>query len=282
MSRPGSLLWRTLPILAFTLVTHAAYAQNFRILVSNDDGIDSPQMAALAEALAGLPDVDVVISAPAVNQSGSSHASTGSEIQVEQVVRNGRFYGYAVHGRPADAVRWGIKVPGKIEPFDLVVTGINQGANVGEVAHLSGTVGAAMEAQYQGIPSIAVSQHTSGVDTEASARFAANLVQRLRGQGFPEDVVISVNIPAGEIQGVAVRQMGDSYLYYAGYDETSRSNTGSSATYARNRTVQQATDSRSDTWAWERGYITITPLKFDWTDYEYLSELQSWDWQIGQ
>jgi len=270
---------RLLTVLAISVITQAALAQEFRILVSNDDGIESPEMAALAEALGELPDVEVVISAPAENQSGSSHAST-SEVTVEQVMRNGQLYGYAVHGRPADAVRWGIKVLGAERAFDLVVTGINQGANVGNVAHLSGTVGAAMEAQYHGIPSLAVSQHSAGVDTDASARFAANLVQRLRNQGFPEGVVISVNIPAGEIQGVAIRQMGDSYLHYVGYEETSR--TADRVTYGRNRTVQQATDSRSDTWAWERGYITVTPLKFDWTDYEYLSELQSWDWEYDQ
>jgi len=268
---------RSLAALVISAVTQVALAQDFRILVSNDDGIDSPEMATLAEALDALPDVEVVISAPAENQSGSSHAST-SEFAVEQVLRNGQLYGYAVHGRPADAVRWGIKVLGGDQAFDLVVTGINQGANVGNVAHLSGTVGAAMEAQYHGIPSLAVSQHTSGVDTQASAQFAANLVQRLREQGFPDGVVVSVNIPAGDIQGVVIRQMGDSYLFYRGFEETSR--VADSATYERDRTIQQATDPRSDTWAWERGYITITPLKFDWTDYEYLSELQTWDWEI--
>jgi 5'-nucleotidase len=278
MSRIEVALCRTLSVLVICLTAQVAFGQDFRILVSNDDGIDTPQIAALAGALSELPGVEVIISAPAENQSGSSHASSGGEIEVEQVFRNGQLFGYAVHGRPADAVRWGVKVLGNERPFDLVVSGINQGANVGNVAHLSGTVGSAMEAQYHGIPSIAVSQHTAGVDTEASARFAANLVQRLRTQGFPEGVVISVNIPGGEIQGVAVRQMGDSYLGYVGYEQTSGDN--SRGTYARNRTIQQATDARSDTWAWERGYITITPLRFDWTDYEYLSELQSWEWEI--
>jgi 5'-nucleotidase len=278
MSKTSSGLNRLLIVLAISWTSQFALAQDFRILVSNDDGIDTPQLAALAAALGELPDVEVVISAPAENQSGSSHASAGTDLEVEQIYRNGQLYGYAVHGRPADAVRWGVKVLGSEQPFDLVVTGINQGANVGNVAHLSGTVGAAMEAQYQGIPSVAVSQHTSGVDTQASASFAANLVQRLREQGFPEGVVISVNIPAGEIQGVAVRQMGDSYLLVAGYEETARD--GNRTTYGRNRTIQQASDSRSDTWAWERGYITITPLKFDWTDYEYLSDLQTWDWEL--
>ncbi|MCB1672998.1 MAG: hypothetical protein KDI29_17860, partial [Pseudomonadales bacterium] len=190
----------------------------------------------------------------------------------------GETFGYAVHGRPADAVRWGIFVLGSERPIDLVVSGINQGANVGDVAHLSGTVGAAMEALYQGLPAIAVSQDTSGVDNQASARFTANLVQRLRNSRFPEDVVISVNIPRGEIQGVAVRRMGESYLSIASYDLQSEE--PGRQVYRRNRTLHQATDTRTDTWAWQHGYITITPLKFDWTDYEYLSDLLSWDWEL--
>ncbi len=280
MGKIAALFNRSILGLVVCLTAQLAFGQEFRILVSNDDGIDSPQLAALASALGELSGVEVVISAPAENQSGTSHASTGGEIEVQQVFRNGQLFGYAVLGLPADAVRWGVKVLGNEKPFDLVVSGINQGANVGNVAHLSGTVGSAMEGRYHGIPALAVSQHTTGVDTEASARFAANLVQRLREQGFPRDVVISVNIPGGEIQGVAVRQMGDSYLRYEGYEQTSGDD--SRGTYARVRTIQQAADPRSDTWAWERGYITITPLRFDWTDYEYLSDLQSWDWDPGQ
>jgi len=257
-----------------------AFAQDYRILVANDDGIDSPELAALATALRRLPGVEVLVSAPAENQSGSSHASIGAEFVVEEVQRNGQFYGYSVHGRPADAVRWGVKVLGADDPIDLVVSGINQGANVGDVAHLSGTVGAAMEAQYLGIPSVAVSQDSTGVDTEASARFAADLVQRLRERGFPEGVVVSVNIPRGEIHGVVVRQMGESYLATIGYEAVDRE--GAKTTFRRNRVTRPASDTRTDTWAWQQGYITITPLKFDWTDYEYLSDLQSWDWEFAR
>lgn len=266
-------------VLVAGLLTRPGQAQDFRILVSNDDGIQSPQLAALAESLKGLPDVEVLVSAPVVNQSGSSHASAGEELLVEEVQRGTQLFGYAVHGRPADAVRWGILVLGADQPIDLVVSGINQGANVGDVAHLSGTVGAAMEAQYQGIPSIAISQDTTGVDTEASARFAADLVQRLRGQGFPQGVVISVNIPRGDIRGVVVRQMGESYLSVDGYELVDEDD---GPIYRRIRTIQSATDTRSDTWAWQQGYITVTPLKFDWTDYEYLSDLQSWDWELAR
>lgn len=280
MKRFLSCLSRALTVLVFTMLAASAGAQQYRILVTNDDGIQSAELAALAAALAALPGVEVLVSAPAENQSGSSHASAGEELVVEAVQRNGQLFGYAVHGRPADAARWGIFVLGREQPIDLVVSGINQGANVGDVAHLSGTVGAAMEALYQGIPAVAVSQDTSGVDTAASARFAAELVQRLRDTGFPEGVVVSINIPRGDIKGVVVRQMGESYLSIANYEEAGRED--NRTTYRRVRTIAQAEDTRTDTWAWQQGYITITPLKFDWTDYEYLSDLQSWDWEFAR
>jgi len=280
MSNILETLSRSLCVLVLVTLATTAVAQEYRILVTNDDGIQSAELAALAAALAELPGVEVLVSAPAENQSGSSHASAGEELVVEEVRRAGQLFGYAVHGRPADAARWGIFVLGREQPIDLVVSGINQGANVGDVAHLSGTVGAAMEAQYQGIPSIAVSQDTTGVDTAASARFTANVVQRLRETGFPKGVVVSINIPRGDIQGVVVRQMGESYLSIANYEEAGREDGRS--TYRRIRNIRQAEDTRTDTWAWQHGYITITPLKFDWTDYEYLSDLQSWDWEFAR
>ena len=118
----------------------------------------------------GSQGVEVVVSAPDVNQSGSSQSSIGS-ITVDNFEQDGRFFGYAVHGRPADAVRFGIKELGKDQPFDIVVSGINRGANVGNVSHLSGTVGAAMEGLYHGLPAIAVSEDPNSENTAITAKF---------------------------------------------------------------------------------------------------------------
>lgn len=277
---PASIHRTTLLTLLLPLYLGSSFAlaQDYRILVSNDDGIDSPLLHALADALADLPNTEVVVSAPNENASGSSQASDGTPLIVDRYRRDGEFFGYSVHGRPADAVRFGIVELGSEEPFDLVVSGINRGANVGDVSHLSGTVGAAMEGLYHGIPAIAVSQDVEGVDTAASAQFAAKLVRRYQQQGAPEGVVISINIPRGELRGVAVRPMGDSYLQTADYDITGQD--GDRTVYERVRTIAQSDDESSDTWAYQNGYISITPLKFDWTAFEMLDEVESWGLEL--
>lgn len=250
----------------------------YRILLSNDDGIASPLLAVLHRELTLLPGVEVVVAAPDENQSGSSHSSTGGELVVERFNLDGDFFGYAVHGRPADAVRFGLIELGKEDPFDLVVSGINRGANVGDVSHLSGTVGAAMEGIYQGVPAIAISQDTTDVDTVASAKFAAQLVALYVEQGASKDVMLSINIPGGELRGVRVRPMGDSYLQTAGYELLEQAENRS--VYERRRAIVQSTDTSTDTYAYQQGYITITPLKFDWTDHDYIERVESWNLQL--
>lgn len=263
--------------LLFLSVNSSLSAQSYRILLSNDDGIESPRLHALHAALVQIPDAEVVVAAPNVNQSGSSQSSIGS-VTVDRFEHEGEFFGYAVHGRPADAVRFGIKELGKDQPFDIVVSGINRGANVGDVSHLSGTVGAAMEGLYHGLPAIAVSEDPESENTATTAQFAADLIQRYRRLGAPQGTLISINVPAGQIRGVAVRPMGDSYLQTGSYE--AGQSRGNSTDYERVRIIVQSEDSATDTYAYQQGYISLTPLKFDWTDYELLDEMQSWNLQI--
>ncbi len=270
-----NLLGSFLGLLSCVLVLASpADAQSYRVLLSNDDGIDSPLLAALKQELESLPGVEVVLSAPHENQSGASQATGPNRLTVDRVYRDGSLFGYAVHGEPAEAVRFGIVMLGGDEGFDLVVSGINDGANVGNVSHHSGTVGAAFEGQYLGIPSIAISLESRGGDMDRAARFAATLVQRYQREGAPAGMVLSVNIPAGELKGVRVRPMGDSYLKTVDYEI--RSESENSTTYQRRRIRVPATDSSSDTFAYQDGYIVMTPLKFDWTDHESISEVASW------
>ena len=269
---------QSLAIALMALLSPALAAQSYRVLLSNDDGIESPLLAALQLELAAMPGGEVVVAAPDGNQSGSSQSTAGGPIVVDKIYRDGSFFGYAVHGKPADAVRFGLVELGKDNAFDLVVSGINLGANVGDVSHLSGTVGAAMEGLYQGVPAIAISQDVEGVDTAASAKFATQLVARYQQHGAPVDVMISINIPRGELKGVLVRPMGDSYLRTIAYDLVEQSDNQS--VYERERIIAQSTDTSTDTYAYQQGYITLTPLKFDWTDYELIDELESWDLQL--
>ena len=253
-------------------------AQTYRVLVANDDGIESSLLAALQRELAALPDVEVVVSAPNENKSGSSQATDGNPLVVERYFRDGDLFGYAVHGTPANAVRFGLLVLGQERPFDLVVSGINRGANVGDVSHLSGTIGAAMQALYLGVPAIAISQEVRDVNTETSARFAAQVVARYQQHGAPEGVLVSINIPGGEPKGVVVRPMGDSYLQTGSYVLIEQS--GNQLTYERERIRVPSTDASTDTFAYQQGYITLTPLKFDWTDHEFISEVENWNLQL--
>lgn len=275
----NGLLLRRLTLSCLLCTCLSAHAQSYRILLSNDDGIDSPLLIALQEELATLPGVEVVVSAPNENQSGASQSTAGTPITVDRYYRDGAFFGYAVHGRPADAVRFGIVELGKDAPFDLVVSGINRGANVGDVSHSSGTVGAAMEGIYLGVPALAVSQEVRDVNTEHSARFAAQVVRRYQQQGAPEGIVISINIPGGDLQGVAVKPMGDSYLQTAAYTVLERN--GDSTTYERERIIVPSTDTSSDTYAYQQGYVTITPLLFDWTASDFLDDVESWNLQLA-
>ena len=275
---PQLICSRALLLPCLLLASGLASAQSYRVLLSNDDGIDSPLLATLQQELANLPNVEVVVSAPRINQSGSSHSTDAPPLVVDRVYRDGTLFGYAVHGRPADAVRFGIIELGKDQPFDLVVSGINLGANVGDVSHLSGTVGAAMEGIYLGVPAIAVSQEVRDVDTAASARFAAQLVRRYQTQGAPDGILVSINIPGGDLKGVVVRPMGDSYLQTAAF--TLLGQAGDQFTYDRERVIVQSTDTGSDTYAYQQGYITLTPLKFDWTAIEFIDDVESWNLQI--
>jgi 5'-nucleotidase len=179
---------------------------------------------------------------------------------------------------PSDAVRFGLVELGKADPFDLVVSGINRGANVGNISHLSGTVGAAMEGLLHGVPAIAVSQDVTDVDTVASARFTAQLVKHYRESGAPEGTLISINIPSGELQGVKIMPMGDSYLQTSHYELVEQ--TGERSVYERQRIVVQSLDSSTDTYAYQQGYITLTPLKFEWTDHDITERVESWNLQL--
>ena len=265
-------------LVVFLISSPVLTAQEYRVLVTNDDGINSPLLGPLVRELSRLPEVEVVVSAPEENQSGSSQSSIGRTLVVTPATIEGASAAYSVRGKPADAVRFGIVELGKEKDFDLVISGINRGANVGEVSHLSGTVGAAMEAVYQGVPAIAVSQEVRDVDTETSAKFVAQLATLYKDKGAPDGVVISINIPAGDLAGVAIRPMGDSYLKASAYhlQEEDEAQLSYELEFSR-----VATDNpRTDTYAYQQRYITITPLKFDWTAYEFLEQARNWNLKV--
>ena len=270
---------RKLTVLATLIITvsfcYDVFSQDYRILVTNDDGIESPLLHNLVANLASLSRVEIVVAAPDQNQSGSSQSSVGGPLIVEKVRIEGATEAYSISGRPADAVRFAVVQLQTPNKFDLVISGVNRGANVGNVSHLSGTVGAAMEGVYHGLPAIAVSQEVTGVDTDTSARFILQLVERYRSIGAPQGVVMAVNIPRGELKGVAVRSMGDSFLKTESYSLKSDSEGGSY--FEPERTIVQSTNNSTDTYAYQNGFITVTPLDFDWTAYSMIEDIETWN-----
>ncbi len=262
--------------LLLLLLPAAAMAQNrqYRILISNDDGVQSEGIAALAAELGTF--ADVVVVAPDGNESGASHRSViRTQITtLSRVERDGQLFGYSVNASPADAVKFGLLHFGAERPFDLVVSGINAGANVGQIAHTSGTVGAAMEAALEGVRAIAVSQGARG-EFETSAKFAGRFVREALERDIPSDVVLSINVPSGEIGGVRVAPAGGFYFRVAEMIQTS--DDGATSQFRARTAGATGVEPGSDSAYYLDGYITITPLRIDWTDEAMLREVESWN-----
>ena len=137
-----------------------------------------------------------------------------------------------------------------------------------------------MEAVFHGVPAIAVSQEIRGVDTSNSTQFITQLVKHYMTDPIQEGTIISVNIPAGEHKGVAIRPMGDSYLQTSYYELVRESN--NEKVYEREIALQNSENSETDTFAYQQGFITLTPLKFDWTSHESFEQIEAWDLRLVQ
>ena len=247
----------------------------YHILVTNDDGIGSPGIRMLAEALQAVGEVTVL--APCGQRSGSSMSvQLGQAKRLMPVGEEGAPWGFCVNGTPADAAM--IALEGLVPEggFDLVVSGINAGANTGDLGHMSGTVGAAMMGAYYGVPSVATSLGGQVMDFGYAAAFMARFVEELRRRPPLPGVVLSVNFPAATedgIAGIAFGRMGGSYIQF-GYEEAEPED--GVRVFRPRLSPGEAHPPGSDTEAFVQGMITITPLRFDWTDEEALRELAGW------
>lgn len=261
--------------LALFILPSSVLAQPYRILITNDDGIDNPGLIALAENLSGK--YQVIVSAPARNMSGNSHATNlfKGPMKIDEIPHNGRYMGYGVHGTPADAARFGIiQMRNKATPVDLVISGINPGANISSLSHLSGTVGAAMEAQFYDIPAIALNLDRKAIQSEGyvpALTLVNKIIEQIRKNGLPRGIILNVNIPK-QSKGLKIIPMGPSMLEVKSYSNTEA---GYKPELFFPRPKPGETD--NDTNAYLNGYTTITPLKIDWTAREILPALKEWD-----
>ncbi len=188
-----------------------------RILLTNDDGISAPGLQATRRALRELDGVEVDVIAPDSNRSATARSiTTRSPLSVEEVEFGDGHSGFATDGTPVDCVRFAELGLLGGRP-DLIVSGINHGANLGDDITYSGTVAAALEGIVLGIPAIALSQQSSGggmgyvsgrFDFDVAAAFTARLVERLATESMPEATLINVNCPAGEPKGIEVTKLG--------------------------------------------------------------------------
>jgi len=252
-----------------------------RILLSNDDGILAPGLAALREAVEGLGDITVV--APETPQSATGHGITLKNpltVQRVQVAGAVQFEGTSVDGSPADCVRLAIRrlMPHKPE---LVLAGINAGANVGINVFYSGTVAAAAEAVMLGVPAVAFSAAIGAkeVDFARAGRLCRWLLERLLACGLAEGELINVNIPpldGGPLRGVRVvaqSTAGVEDVYHPHRHEDGKEAYRLGEEYAF---VEHPPE--SDVEALANGYVTVTPLHVDMTRHERLGALSGCDW----
>jgi 5'-nucleotidase len=244
-----------------------------KILVSNDDGIEAPGLAALVDALRGVGTVTVAASVR--EQSGVSHAMTSKTlIPVRESVRNGvRWIG--VDATPASSVRLAIEALLPSKP-DLVVSGINRGENVGLVTFYSATVGAAREAAFLRIPAIAVNLQSGGdMNYKAAAGFVAALVRELARKGFEKGMLLNVNVPAlppDKIKGIKITRQD--LQPTVEFFEKKESREGRDFYWPSYKVLPGGPEG-TDIWAVRNGFISITPLSLDQTGPAALQSLKS-------
>jgi 5'-nucleotidase len=240
------------------------------ILLTNDDGIMAPGIAAAYKELVKIGDVTVV--APSDRMSGAGHSITVFEPLVcEKVTIEGLFTGYSVSGSPADCVKLALMEICKTKP-DIVISGINHGANVGINVYYSGTVAAAMEAAFYRIPAIALSAaHEEITDFKNAAVYCVQVIDKLLPVTLPG--VININIPAlskGKPKGLKVVPQST-----MGFDEhyIKTQNPAGQTLYQLAGGTHRDVDLPSDTLALSDGFITVTSLGFDMTDYKGMEKL---------
>ncbi len=247
-----------------------------KILLVNDDGINAPGILALARELSKRHSVTIV--APSEEKSGFSQSLTyrwAFDVSAVPSPENPENTAYSLCGTPADCAKFGVREVFKWD-LDLVISGINNGCNLGTDAYYSGTVGAATEAAMFGIPSIAVSQMRSpGMDYSYAARYTESFIGALDMSSVPPRMVININLPEDPekgCKGTLITHMGV-LEYNESYNVLEDHGNGCKK-YMLSSRLEQSADEGTDVYAVQHGYISVSPLMFDRTDTEYSRALK--------
>ncbi len=243
---------------------------SIKILVSNDDGINSEGLDALVVALKKLGEVIVV--APDRDQSASSHSlSLHRPLRMDKIADNV----YTVDGTPTDCINLAVNGILRNDKPDLIVSGINKGANLGDDITYSGTVSAAIEGTLLKIPSIAVSLNArSDFHFETASEYSTSISRYVLKHGLPEGILLNVNIPNLEkhnIEGLKVTKQGKRI-----YDEPVVEKVdprGKQYFWIGGDELAYEDIDESDIVSVNDGYVSVTPIKLDLTDYDYLTKL---------
>jgi len=249
------------------------------ILITNDDGIEADSLGPLHDALSALGVVHIIV--PERNWSGASHSITLYRPLRCRATRLGTGQpAFVTDGLPTDCVRLAVLGFLKERP-DIVVSGINRGANLGDDITYSGTVAAAMEGILSNTPSIAISHASFSGDTDyrTAADFAALLARNMLERGFAHDALLNVNVPdlpRERITGVEVTRLGK--RQYRDVLVERLDPYGNPYYWVGGPAVTEDYEEGTDAWAVRQGKISVTPIYLDLTNHELISELAAWDW----
>lgn len=242
------------------------------LLLSNDDGVHATGLRLLADSLAALGKITVV--APNRNRSASSNSLTlDRPIRAQPVAENW----YAVDGTPTDCVHLAITGLLKDEP-NIVVSGINAGANLGDDVIYSGTVAAAMEGRFLGLPAVAVSVASyQPLYMETAARVTLEIISKLVATRLPNDVIININIPNEPkegLKGIQATRLGNRHKAEAVIK--SEDPRGKPIYWVGAAGPEQDAGPGTDFYAVNNGYVSVSPMHLDLTHYNAMPSVKEW------
>lgn len=252
------------------------------ILITNDDGIDSQGIYALAKQF--IDEGNIIISAPDRQRSASSHSIT---MHMPITVRETKFFdlkckAFAVSGTPADCVKLAYERLAGCS-IDLVISGINDGGNLGTDVLYSGTVSAAIEGALLDIPSMAVSLlwNENKRDFSDAARYAYTIYKRLIAEKYIPGMVLNINVPScsiGEIKGISAASLGIR-KYMNSYEERIDQE-GNRTYWLSGEIIKTENGNTTDIFAVENNYVSVTPMHYELTKYDYLDIINKWKFEI--
>lgn len=252
------------------------------ILITNDDGINAIGINVLAKSLSKIGKVTVI--APDRERSATGHAITMHQpLRVERVCNFGDdIEAWSISGTPSDCVKLGIESIMNKKP-DIVVSGVNNGANLGTDVIYSGTVSAAIEGAIHGVPSFAFSvlRNKGEINYEGVKRYSCKIIKSFISNQTTRPIILNINFPSilsEEIKGIRITELG--IRQYSNSFVKREDPMGRNYYWLAGQLIELENNKESDVNAVEEGYISVTPLHFDLTDYKLVKQMKDWNLEL--